>query len=57
MEGQFISGEWAAPGQEQNVRLQMVLDKSGLELRDGFSTHINLSCLFGKHQRAILFPS
>ena len=39
------------------VRLQMVLDKGGLKLREGFSSHINHSCLSGKFQKAILLPS
>jgi CRISPR-associated protein Csd1 len=39
------------------VRLQMVLDKLDQKLREGFSTHINLSCLFSKSQSAILLPS
>jgi hypothetical protein len=39
------------------VRLQMVLDKLDQKLREGFSTHINLSCLFSKSQSVILFPS
>jgi len=38
------------------VRLQMVLDRLDQKLRDGFNTHINLSCLFSKSQSAILFP-
>ena len=40
-----------------NVRLQMVLDSEGLKLREGFSSHINHSCLSGKFQKAILLPS
>jgi len=39
------------------VRLQMVLDREGLKLREGFSSHINHSCLSGKFQKAILLPS
>jgi hypothetical protein len=39
------------------VRLQMVLDKLGQKLREGFRTHINLSCLFSKSQSVILLPS
>ena len=33
------------------VRLQMVLDKSGLKLRDGFGSSIIHSCLSGKPQK------
>ena len=35
----------------QAVCLRMVLDKSGLEIRDSFSTLIKLSCNFSKRQR------
>jgi hypothetical protein len=39
------------------VCLQMVLDKLDQKLREGFSAHINLSCLFGKSQTTVLLPS
>ena len=39
------------------VCLQMVLDKLDQKLREGFRTHINLSCLFSKSQSMILLPS
>jgi hypothetical protein len=39
------------------VRLQMVLDKTCQKLRDGFGTHINVSCFFSKHQKVVLFLS
>jgi hypothetical protein len=35
------------------VRLQMVLDKTCQKLRDGFGTHINVSCFFSKHQKVV----
>jgi hypothetical protein len=34
----------------------MVLDRFDQKLREDFSTHINLSCLFSKPQSAILPP-
>ncbi len=39
------------------VRLQMVLDRLDQKLREGFSPHINLLCLFSKPQSAILLSS
>jgi hypothetical protein len=39
------------------VCLQMVLDKLGQKLREGFRAHINLSCHFSKSQSVILLPS
>jgi len=37
--------------------LQMVLDRTGLELRDDFSIHINLFCNFSKFQIMFLLRS
>jgi hypothetical protein len=47
----------AAQADEMAVRLQMVLDREGLKLREGFNSHINHTCLSGKFQKAILHPS
>jgi hypothetical protein len=44
-------------GYNRTVCLQMVLDKLCLKLRDGFSSHIYLSCNFSKFQKTFLLPS
>ncbi len=49
--------EWRVAIIGITVCLQMVLDKLCLKLRDGFSTHIYLSCNFSKSPRTFLLPS